>query len=808
METLLSDLRVALRSLLKNPGWVAMVVLTLALGIGANTVVFSVVNGVLLRPLPYENPDRIVLLAETQKESEISVSYPNFLDWLNQSKAFNGMAAFQFENVNLALKEGPERVRGYRVTGQFFDVLGVKPVLGRTLGAPEDSPGAPAAVVLSDALWLKYWSRSPAVIGQQVRLNGQSSTVIGVMPASFRFYDGAEIWFSLGRFAVEEAQDMQNRGAHAGTYVVGRLKPGVSLEAARSEMTGITGRLAQSYPATNSGHGVKLVTVTEDLVGGIRHSLLVLFGAVGFVLLIACSNVANLLAVRASGRTREVAIQTAIGAQRSRLVRKFLTESLLLALLGGVVGLILTALCIRLAVAYNPGDIPRLDQVSIDSRVLLFTIGISVVAGLLFGLMPVIQSWSIALQIHLREGSGGGTGAARWHRLRQILVAAEVAASLVLLVGAGLMIQSFWKLINSSPGFDTRGVLVMNIALPDAKYPEQADAGRFYQRLLENVKAIPGVRLASVVTPLPMSGGDRSGEIVLLGKDRKNPQDEVHLDWSPASPDYFRAMSIPLLRGRYFLEQDRGGPPPKVAIVDENLAKHLWGNQDPIGKQFYVKFGGDNDPAISVVGVVAAVKAKGVESEAGMQLYLPFDEEPLWNATLVVKGSTDPTGLVPAIRRQVLAIDSDLPVYNIKTLDDMLSQSVARPRFLTLMLGFFSMVALLLAVLGIYGVVSYTVSQRTRDIGVRIALGAQKGDIRKLVLSGALVPVFIGVAIGVISSLALNRVLASLLFNVSSTDARTFLAIAAVLILAGFMGSLIPAMRAAKTSPLQALRYE
>jgi putative ABC transport system permease protein len=350
------------------------------------------------------------------------------------------------------------------------------------------------------------------------------------MPPDFRFYDGAELWYSLGRFAVAEAADMQNRGAHAGTYVVARLARGRSPEAARSEMAAIAARLAQVYPKTNSDHGVSVVTVGEDLVGGVRHSLLVLLGAVAFVLLIACSNVANLLAVRASGRTREVAIQTALGAQRSRLVRKFLAESLLLALLGGIAALALTGLCIKLAIAYNPGNIPRLDQVSIDGRVLLFTAGISLIAGLLFGLVPIVQSWSLALQTYLREGTGGGTGAARWHRLRQILVAAEVAASLILLVGASLMIQSFWNLINSSPGFDPRGVLLLNISLPDAKYPEQADAGRFYQRLLEGVTALPGVRQAGVVTPLPMSGSDRSGEIVLLGKDRKNPQDEVHVD--------------------------------------------------------------------------------------------------------------------------------------------------------------------------------------------------------------------------------------------------------------------------------------
>ncbi len=806
MNHLFQDLKLAFRSLLKRPGYMAIVVLTLGLGIGSNTAMFSVVNGVLLKPLAYRDPDHLMLLWETRDGSDVSVSWLDFKDWQAQSgELFEKTALFQPWNFNLVFDNEPEHLSGYRVTADLFSTLGVLPLHGRAFSAQEDSPGGDAVVLISHALWQRRFGGNPSTVGKVVRLNNASFTVVGIMPPGFRFYQDADLWVPIGHFLAGE-EDTQNRSARAGAYVAARLRPGVTVERARRGMSTIAGRLAQAYPATNTDYGAAVMPIQEEVVGDIRHSLLVLLGAVGFVLLIACSNVANLLAVRASMRTREVSIRTALGAPRARLVAQFITESVVLGLLGGLTGVLLTTWCIHLLVLYDPGDIPRLEDVSIDGRVLGFALVVSLITGFLFGLVPIVYSWSLRIQEQLREGGGGSVGGGtRWHRIRQSLVAVEIALSLILFIGAALMVQSFSRLVASSPGYDYHNVLTLDVLLPDGKYQDEPSK-EFFRQLVTRVRALPGVQAAAMVTPLPLSGRDRSGKITIEGRPVKGPDDIVRTDISPVSPDYFRILKIPVLRGRAFQPQDSTGVP--VVVVDETLAKRFWPGQDPIGKRLKRGASDSKKPWLTVIGVIGHILSAGVQKESKIQMYVPFDSDAFGAGTLVVSSKADAASLAPSVRRLIHDMDSEAPVYNVRMLEDLFSKSVAKPRFLALLLTSFAFLALFLSVIGVYGVASYTVSQRTREIGLRMAMGARGLDIHRLVMAWAVVPIVVGVGIGLVGAMLMTRIIASLLYKVDAGDPSTFVIVPLILVAAGFLGSLLPAVRAARVSPTIALRYD
>lgn len=809
MTSILLDVRLAVRNLLRHRGFTFVLLFTMGLGIGADTTIFSVVNGVLWKPLPYRDPDRLVLLSETSQQAQVSLSYPDYRDWREQNTVFSSIAAFQSANFNLVVQgEVPERAQGYRASASLFPTLGVKAVLGRVFDAAEDRPGAQVAV-LGYSLWQRLFGGQPGVLGKPVGIGDRTFTVIGVMPPGFNFYQGAEIWVPLGLYADDK--DMSNRVAHAGIYGVARLRPGVMTERAQRDLDAIAARVARENAGTNSAVGALVTPILEDAVGDVRRSLLVLFTAVGFVLLIACANAANLLAVRASMRTREVAVRMAVGADRGRLARHYLTESLTMTVLAGFVGLLVAAVCLKLLVVYNPGNIPRLEEIAINGPVLAFTFGVSLVTGLLFGLVPIIQSWSPDLQEHLKGGvARGASGVASWRRLREGLVAVEIALSLILLVGAGLMIQSFAHLMRVDPGYDVNNVLTMQMSLPTTKYPQRYDVGNFYRRLLDRVAALPGVKAAGIVNPLPLSGNDRTTDVEIEGIPLAHPSQGIRVDWAPISPGYLQAMGIPLLQGRGFLQHEQPGPPITVAIVDRTMAERFWAGTSPIGKRFRQLSGPTpgTQPWITIVGVVARVKNSGVQSTGNIQMYAPFDQIPLWGSTLVVRSDSDPAQLTTTVRRVVLTLDPELPVFNIRTMKDLFSKSVAQPRFSTLLLIALALVALVLALIGLYGVVSYSVTQRTREVGLRMAIGADRKSIWRLVVGWAVVPILSGIGIGLAGAYALARTIRSLLFAVSATDLGTFAAIAALLAFTGFLGTCVPAFRAATMNPSEVIRQE
>lgn len=801
-----SDVRVALRALVKNPSYALVVILTLALGIGATTAIFSVVRGVVLRPLPYDEADRLVVLSELREDRELSMSRPNVEDVERQTQVFAEVAAFRGESYNLITPDGTDRVTAYQVTSGFFDVLGVTSVLGRGLASWSIDDGRVA--VVSHRMWQDRLGGQDDVLDRTLNLDGNQFRVIGVMPPGIEFYRNADLWVPLEFY--ENAEELERRDAHPGLYAVARLRSDVDLETARTELASLAGRLEREYPESNMGHAFKAVTLEEDVVGSdTRRSLWIFQWAALLVLLIACANVASLLAARASVRVREVAIRTALGAQRGRLVRQFLTESLVLALVGGAAGVLLAVGTLRLLVAFDPGNIPRIDEVRIDILVLLVALAVSVAAGLLFGLVPLVQSWRPRVQDNLREGSGGATGASRWHRMRQGLVAAEVALSLVLLTAAVLLIESFVALVAVEPGFDTERLVTVRLSLPEASYPDWHDRRAFYDRLVEQVAAIPGVAFASIVNPLPLSGFDRGDSISAEGRPYTNESDLVQVDYGLVSPDYFESMGIPLLAGRTFFEDEGEGPPPTRVIVSQRTADALWPGESPLGRRLKPGPPDEGGPWSTVVGVVGDVQAFGARGRKPLQLYYPYDHIPLAGVTLVARSEGgDPTSLLPAIRREVNALDSTVPLYAVTTMEGLYDQSVAQPRFSALLLALFALVALVLSLVGVYGVVAYAVTQRTREIGLRIALGARGGEIRKLVLRQGLTPVLLGVLVGIVGSIAATRLLESLLYGVEPSEPTAFVVVALVLVGVGVLGSLVPALRASRVDPTLALRYD
>jgi putative ABC transport system permease protein len=809
MADILQDLRYGLRMLWKNPGFTSVAVLALALGIGANSAIFSVVNTVLLQPLPFKNPAQLVLLWENATHLGFPKNTPspaNFLDWTRQSTVFTGMAAMAPKNFNLTGVGEPERLDGRRVSANLFDLLGVQPHLGRGFLPEEDTPGT-HVVILSHGLWQRRFGSDPQIIGRALNLNGESYSVIGVMPRGIELpgFDNwkDQLWVPIA-FPGEEAK---SRGNHF-LEVIARMKPGITLKQARAEMETIAARLAQQYPEENLRIGTVVNPLHEELVGDIRPALLVLLGAVGFVLLIACANVANLLLARAAVRQKEIALRLALGASRSRLTRQFLTESVLLALVGAAVGLLFASAGLQILKTFIPDTISQADSIGLDAKVLAFTALVAVVTGLIFGLAPATQASNFNLNETLKEGGRDAGGGGKGVRLRSLLVIAEIAVSFVLLIGAGLLINSFIHLRNLDPGFRADHLLTAKIDLPELKYPDKEHRIPFLDEVLRRVNALPGVQSAAIAGNLPFTYNGDSMYIGVEGIPDPPPDQQMDVIYRAIGPGYFGTMGIPLLRGRDFTEQENTETGYAV-VVSEKLAQHFWPNQDPIGKRLKPGATTSDSPWREVIGVVKDVRQNEFLAAPKMQMYMSYRQlKFLAPNALVVRTRVEPMSLATALRNAVWAVDKDQPVSNIDTMDHIVAGAVARQRFSTMLLGIFATLALLLAAVGIYGVMSYSVAQRTREIGIRMALGAQRGDVLKMTVKQGLKLVVMGVAIGLVAAFVLTRVMASLLFGVSATDPITFVSISFVLLSVAMLASYIPALRATKVDPMVALRAQ
>ena len=816
MSLLLQDLRYGLRMLARRPGFTLVAVITLALGIGANTAIFSVVNAVQLKPLPFPEPDNLVVLSETSKEvPEMAVAFPDYLDWRGRQTTFEFMAARMPAGGIITGDGDPERVIGQWVTASFFPTLGVKPEAGRFFTDAEDQPGAERVMVISYGLWQRHFGGDPEVIGKPVLYNSESWTLIGVMPRGFDFYGTANLnndfFIPISRIAGEPY--MRDRNSH-GVMVVARLRHGMA-DAAPAEMRTIAAQLAQDYPASNTGNSVRVRGLLEDYVGDVQPALMAMLAAVALVLLIACVNVANLLLGRALSRQKEVALRMALGAGRRRIFGQLLTESLLLAVLGGAFGFLLALWGVDLLVRLQPDSLPRLDQVSVDPRVLGFTLLTTLLTGVLFGLMPARQTAKVDLNESLKAGGRSALGSAGGRRLRGALVVGEIALALVVFIGAGLLFESFRRLMQVDSGFEAHHVLTLRLRLADVKYPEASQTTGFLKEVMARTKALPGVEEVSVSTGFPLGRGTENDYWV-----EGQPEPRLPGDWAPAltqsiSEAYLRALGIRLLAGRQFTEFDSAQSAP-VVIVDDDFVRRNFPDQPPeyaLGKR--LRFGGDNELWRQIVGVVRHVRHNGPEEAGRPGIYRPWTQiEPRWLANLtramdlIVKTSTAPEALIEPIRQEVRAIDKDQPLGNVRTLDSRLAEALAPRRFSLMLFAVFAGVALILAAVGIYGVMSYAVHLRTPEIGLRVALGAQSQDILKQVLAEAAKLAFAGISAGLLAAALLTRLMAGLLFEVRATDFSTFASTAAILAGIALLASYLPARRATRVDPLIALRHE
>jgi predicted permease len=807
METLRKDITYGVRTLIKNPGFTVVAILALTLGIGANTAIFSVVNSVLLRPLPYSDPGRLMQLWEEKASmgrKEIPASYPNFADWRDQNHVFEHVVAYSDWTFNLTGSGEPERIRSAIVSPAFFSALGIKPIRGRVFLPGEDERGKDLVAVIGESLWQRRFNSDPNIVGRSINLDDKSFTVVGVIargvPAPLQS-DEIELWAP-----VSHGFGFTNRQGHY-LNVIARLKPDVTPQQAQTEMNTIASRLQQQYPESNKELGVRVVSLGEQIVGNFRTSLLVMLGAVVFVLLIGAANVANMLLARAAARQKEMAIRTALGAGRWRIVRQLLTESMLLSFISGILGLLVALWGIDLLVALSPADLPRVKEVAIDLRVLGFTLAVSVLTGILFGLLPALQASRPDLNERLKAGGRSATSGIYRQRLRGFLVIAEIALSLVLLVGAGLLVRSFLRLQAVNPGFNPRNVLTMRLDLSGPKYKTGAQVIAFHKQLLERLKQLPDVQQASTRSFVPIAGDDSFAYLRFNVDGRQGDvSDPPVAFYNGVSPDYFQTMMIPLLNGRGFSDRDVRGS-QNVAIVNGTLARRYFGD-DAIGKRISLEDNPKEGDWVTIVGVVGDTKPRELRSEPVAELYMPYAQQPEGGMSLMIRYRDGANGVAAAVRNEVLTLDKDQPVYSIRTLDSVLSESVATPRFRTMLLGVFAGVALILAGVGIYGVISYGASQRTQEIGIRMALGAQATDVLKLVVNHGMKLTLIGVAIGLAAAFALTRLLASLLFGVTPTDALTFASVSSVLVAVALIACYVPARRATKVDPLVALRNE
>jgi putative ABC transport system permease protein len=822
MRDLQEDLRYGLRVLIKNPGFTAIAVLTIALGIGANTAIFSLVKAVLLRPLPYKDSERLVMVWEANQKtgvSHVQVSAPNYVDWRDQNEVFEQMAAaFARPDTGVNLTDGanPEWVQAAITTGNLFAVLGIQPALGRAFLPEEEKAGNNRVTILSDALWRRHFNGDRSIIGKTITLDARSYTVVGILPAAFEFPTPHSVDSAAKPKEPVELYLPAVLGKHRGGHnyrVIARLKPGVTLPQAQAHMDAIAARLQQQYPDQQAGMGASVVALSEQVVGKVRMALFVMLGAVGFVLLIACANIANLLLARSAERNREFAIRAALGASRSRIVRQVLGENLLLALAGGALGVLLAYWGVQTLMALSPIDFPRLHETRIDAPVFGFCFLLSIASGLVFGLAPAIQLSRPNLNNSLKDGGGRASEGLGHRRVRGFLIVSEVALSLVLLVGAGLLLRSFIRLQETTLGFDPARVLTMQLSLPGARYGERAQAVPFYEQLLQRTRNLPGVHSIGLTNYLPLSGSDSGTSFNIDGRPPL-PKGEF-LEAAPRwiSPDYFRTMGVTIVQGRSLSEQDVESN-HHVALINETMARRFWPGEDPLGKRITME-SQENPIWHEIVGIVADVRHTALDSEAEPEMYYPYlfaseaDSSPWISMYLVVRAnSDDQAGLASALRREVKAVDKDQPVYNVASMTQLMSASVAQRRFNLLLVGFFAAVALVLAAVGLYGVMSYAVTQRTREIGVRLALGAQTHDVLKLVVKQGMKLTLVGIAIGLATACALTRLMKNLLFGVNATDPVTLAVVALLLILAALLACYIPARRATRVDPLVALRYE
>ena len=806
MKALSQDIRYGFRMLRKRPGFTAVAVIAVALGIGANTVIFSLVNSVLLRPLPYSEPEQLVMLEENdQQGGHSNTSYATSKDWMERSQTFESISVVRDWSVTLTDLGEPEMLRGMRVSANYFGTLKAKPALGRAFMIEEDRPATRRVVVLSDGLWRRRFGADPEIVGKPIKLSDQSFTVVGVMGRGFedmlsaRLFQKADVWAPLGYDETLPWACRTCRHIHA----FGRLNRGVSLEQARAEMNAISENLIIEHPHDYAVSGVTLIPLLEKFVGNVRPALYVLFGAVALVLLIACANVANLLLARATQRRREIAIRSALGAHRVRIVRQLLTESVMLSTLGAVVGLVLVWWGIGLFAALIPPSIMRLEQVSVDIRVLAFTMGLSILTGVLFGLAPALQASKLDLSEALKEGSRGtgGTG----HRLRNLLVVSEIALALVLLIGAGLLVRSFLHVLDVKPGFEPSNLLTMKVSADGTRYQDDVRVRAFYDEVLNRVSSIPGVRAAAIVSNLPLGGNvDRYG-FHIEEKPLENPEEALSVERYVISPDYLKTMEIPLVAGREFTDRD-GPDTPMVVMISESTAQAIWPNEDPIGKQ--VRMGGPQGPLRTIVGITRNVNHYALDTAPDLQAYIPEAQWTGSDMSLVIRSTLETKPLLDSVRNEVWAVDKNLPIYSVASMEELVSESVAQRRFVVVLLTVLAGLAGALAAFGIYSVTSYTVTQRTQEFGVRMALGAQAHDVLKLVLAQGVLLALAGIGIGFAASLALTRVMSSLLFGIGATDFLTFALVSLIVGVVALVACLVPARRATRVDPMTALRYE
>ncbi len=832
LTTLWQDLRFGLRMLGKNPIFTLVAVVTLALGIGANTAIFSVVDAVLLRPLPYPEAERLVFLWETMPSQGVAQSgaaLPNYHGWRDQNQVFDQLGGFYYSDFNLASRgSAPELIQGAHVTSNLFQVLKVAPAQGRLFAKEEEQFGNHRVVLLSHGLWQRRFAGNSNVIGQPINLAGQTYTIVGVMPKGLPFFDNlpeTELWTPMA-FAPDDSRGTRNNHF---INLVGRLKPGVTTQQAQADVSAIAGRMEPE--SGNAGVGALVVPMQEQLTGESRTALLILLGAVAFVLLVACVNVANLLLARASARERELAIRASLGASRFRIVRQVVIECLPLGVVGGLLGIFLAIWGIDLLSSLLPATLPRGNQITVNSRVLIFTFALASLSVVIFALLPALQAGRSDVRESLNEGGRSGIGGRKQGRVRRLLVITEVALALVLLIGSGLMVRSFMKLREMDLGYSAQNVLTMRVPLPTAKYPNPLNANDptepaglgFYQQLLNRVAALPGVEATTAATILPLGAGDGWGKFLTIQGREASALDQVPLvRFALVSPDYFDAFGIRIQKGRTFANHDTGTS-QGVAIINETVARRYFPNEDPLGKTIWMGppehlFPSDDQtpenrfPRRVIVGVVSDVKGSSLRQPASQQVYAPLTQyrREGWsnNLMLAVRTSTPPSAAATAIREQVRALDADQAVTNVRTMNELLDRRLSEQKFALLLFSLFAVLAMILAAIGIYGVMTTTVAQRTHEIGLRMALGAQKRDVMGMVLRQAMFMVVIGIAAGLAAAIALTRLMASLLFDVSATDPITFAVIAVILGAVAFLASYVPAWRATKVDPLVALRYE